>query len=187
MRRQVRDVLAVGVLLGSLVLYGVTGAAAASPIQKVPTPANQVPTAQWNALKASLNADKNLTASVSVSSGTRTYKYTTTSGSSFVLTEPAGTTKPLAVKPMMGLGGCGWFQVCVFLNKTDQKALAAGLMAAEGILLCAVLSESIIGCAIVTGVLAAAYVYIDAHGICPNNRQEQVEVLPFPGTNIACV
>jgi hypothetical protein len=176
----------VGALLAGMVFYGVSGVAAASPAQKVAAPTNQVPAAQWNALKASLNADKNLTVSVTVSGGTRTYTYTTQSGSTFVMTEPSGS-RALAIQPKMGLGGCGWFQLCVFLNQTDQRALAAGLLAAEGILLCGLLSETLIGCAIVTGVLAAAYVYIDAHGICSNNRQEQVEVLPFPGTNIGCV
>lgn len=182
-----RRVLAVTVLTGSLLLIGVSGVSAAStPLPKPIAPTNQIQPAQWAALKAQLNANTNVTKTVSVLAGTRTYTYTMASGSSVVLTEPAAAAK-LSVKPNIAFGGCGWFQLCLYLNRQDQYNLWGAGAVAEGIIVCALLAPlgvaGILGCAGVTAALFLADAYLANYGFCSNL---QVEVVPWVGSNLRC-
>ena len=126
------------------------------------------------ALKRSLDASPTLRRSVGVSAGARTFTYSAANGVALSLQFPvSGSTS----RPKLGVGGCGFLQLCVYFNRTDQGAVAAGAAAGLGVLICAVTSPA--GCAAAAVVLAMAANYIDHFGICRN--QLGVRILPFPG------
>jgi hypothetical protein len=142
--------------------------------------AGQMTRQAFERLKSSLDSSRDLTRHVSIRGGTKTFTYTSRSGSSLVLAKPVGSA---VVHQKLGLGGCGWFQVCLYLNRTDQGALAAG--AAAGIAAAACLLGGPVVCVGVAVAVAVAAFYIGAHGFCRNKLQ--VELIPFPGSNVACV
>ena len=180
-----RRVLAVTVLVGSLLLIGVSGASAAStPLPKPSAPANQMTPVQWATLEASLNQQPGLTKTISVSGNTRTFTYTNKTGESIVLKEPVGAAAiALGVTPNFALEGCGWFQECVLLTNQDLTVISAGggyliilAMCTFGPGTCA------LGGALVTFVVA----YIAVFGICSHDLKVELVPLFAAPWNLAC-
>jgi len=128
----------------------------------------------YRALERDLDANPTLRRSVRVSAGVRTLTYAAADGVALSLQFPVSSTTP---SPKLGVGGCGFLQLCVYFNRTDQGAIAAGAAAGLAVLICAVTSPA--GCAAAAVVLAMAAYYIDHFGICRN--QLRVRILPFPG------
>lgn len=77
-----------------------------------------------------------------------------------------------------------FLDVCIFLNRTDQGALAAGGAAFLAIAICAIPAIGWIGCAAVAAALTIAAFYIATNGLCA--RTLQVGLLP-PGRDTRCV
>jgi hypothetical protein len=177
--------LALGLALSAgLVLAGVAPVAAASPTKKPdPTTSNQMARPAWEKLKAQLNSSPNVTKTVSVAGGTRTFTYSTSTGMKAILREPT-SGKMGGVSPNLSAGGCGWFQLCLYFSHNDQIYLYAGLGALEIGLIALIAPPA----AVVAGaVVAIAEAYVSIHGLCPNNRTLQIEALPVPGWNLICV
>jgi hypothetical protein len=66
--------------------------------------------------------------------------------------------------------GLGW-TFYVYLNRTDQAALAAGGATSLGILVCAIPGVGIPACAAVAGLLVAGATYIALNGLCPSRLE----------------
>jgi hypothetical protein len=135
---------------------------------------------EWTQLKAELEASS-LPRTVTVSGGTRTYTYTLPSGSALVLSEPS---KKADLAPMLGVGGCGWFNVCIYLNRVDQGALATGGAILLTAAICAIPAVGWLSCAAIAAAIAVGAYYIAAYGFCP--RYLQIGLIP-PGSNVRCV
>jgi hypothetical protein len=135
---------------------------------------------EWKQLKAELESSS-LPRTVTVSGGTRTFTYTLPTGSALVLSEPSEKT---SVTPMLGVGGCGWFNVCIYLNRVDQGALATGGAILLTAALCAIPAVGWIGCAAIGAAIAVGAYYIAAYGFCSRNLQ--IGLIP-PGSNVRCV
>lgn len=183
MHRSTRKPTFVVLLSLSLLLVGVAPTRAATP-QAPAGPAGgssgQLTTQQWATLKADLNAGS-LPRTVTVSGGVRTFTYTLPTGSALVLREPVGQQPEASSE--LGLGWCGFLQLCVYLNRADQGALAAGGAVALGALICVLGTPAV--CVVAGVALAVAASYIGSYGFCPNLLQ--VGLLPVPGSNIRCV
>lgn len=190
-RSSLKSAFVAMILTVSLMLVGVVPVSAATPISGDPAggsstqSSTQMTPQQWATIKADLNASS-LPRTVTVSGGIRTFTYTLPSGSSLVLSEPVGPQPgvPAEVTSQLGVGVCGFFNVCVYLNRTDQGALAAGGAAFLAIAICAIPAVGWISCAAVTSALVVAAFYIAAYGFCP--RDLQVGLIP-PGSDVRCV
>ena len=66
--------------------------------------------------------------------------------------------------------GLGW-TFYVYLNRTDQAALAAGGATSLGILVCAIPGVGIPACAAVAGLLVTGATYIALNGLCPSRLE----------------
>lgn len=148
----------------------------AKPLEKAP--------AFWEQMKADLNADPNLTRTETSANGTRTLTYTSSDGFALVLSEPAEKRSTGGITPQFSVGGCGWFNVCIYLNRTDQGALAAGAAAFLAVAICVIPAVGWIGCAAVAAALAIAQHYIATNGFC--RRTLQIGLLP-PGRDLKCI
>ena len=182
-RSLLRSAFGVAVLIASLLVVTAVPASAATPSAangNAGGSAGQMTQQEWATLKADLNSSS-LGHTVTVNGGTRTFTYTLPTGSTLVLSEPVGPQS--GVTPELGLGGCGWFQLCVYLNRADQSALIQGGLAALAAVICIIGSPA--ACVVAAFALGAALSYIGSNGFCSN--QLQVELLPFPGTNVRCV
>lgn len=71
--------------------------------------------------------------------------------------------------PMIG-GGIEGNGVYITLNSTDQAALTNGGAAAIGAALCAIPAVGWAGCGVIAVVLAVATTYVNAYGLCANQR-----------------
>lgn len=150
-------------------------AAAVAPAP-VSDPETETMTRQdWTALKAGLNSSSDFTRQVVVAGGVRTMTYTHTGGSQLELREPVG--KVSEVSPELSVGGCGFLQVCVYFNRTDQGAILAGAAAAIAAAICLVASPA--GCIVASAAVAIAFYYLTENGRCPSRLR--VRLLPSPG------
>lgn len=72
--------------------------------------------------------------------------------------------------PTFSEGGCGWFQRCVYFNRSEQAAIAAG----SGFIIAAALCAEVGAlCVVAGGIVAAAYAYLlfqRGGAICPTWR-----------------
>lgn len=67
-------------------------------------------------------------------------------------------------------GGCGWFQRCIYFNRSEQAAIAAGSGFIVAAALCAEVGAL---CVVAGGIVAAAYAYLlfqRGGAICPTYR-----------------
>jgi len=180
-RSSLKSAFAAVILTVSLMLVGVVPVSAATPPTfDAPTSGSQMTPQQWATIKADLNASS-LPRTVTVSGGIRTFTYTLPSGSTLVLSEPVGPQPELTTD--LRVDWCGFFSICVYLNRADQAALAAGGAVALGALICIVGTPAV--CVVAGIALAVAASYIGSYGFCPNELR--VELLPWPGGNIGCV
>ena len=147
-------------------------------------PFGQMTRQQWATLKADLKANS-VSEVVTESAGTRTFTYTIKSGSTLVLSEPTSRLASVTpgAAPNLYFGGCGWFQLCVYLNRADQGALAAGGAAGIAAVLCLAGGPVVCVAAAIAAAIAASYV--SSYGFCPGDLQ--IEVAPWPGSNLRCV
>jgi hypothetical protein len=70
----------------------------------------------------------------------------------------------------------------LYLNRTDQGALATGGAVALGIAACALPGVNVVGCAAISGALAAAAYYIANNGFCSNELE-----IAIPSNRAKCV
>lgn len=139
--------------------------------------------ADYYRAKAALDANTALVKTVTVSGSTLTITYTSLfSGGAIVLAEPVQRTSK-GIQPQFSVVGCGWFDVCIRLDRTDQAVLAAGGAAWLAVAICAVPAVGWISCATVTAALTIAAGYIAVNGLCRSTLQ--VGLLP-PGRDFAC-
>ncbi len=178
-RLKPRTVLTALLVALGLVLGQQAAASAAPRVPSASTATSLAGTAmtakEYQALKATLDAAPTMHRSVTVVGNVRTFTYVSATGLSLSLQFPV-TGKVRAGK--LSAGGCGFLQLCIYFNRTDQGAIAAGAAAGLGVLICAVTSP--VGCAAAAAVLAIAAYYIDHYGFCRN--QLRVRILPVPGS-----
>lgn len=94
-----------------------------------------------------------------------------------VYTLPHGITYTVA-KPVISTfisGGSNSYGVWVKFNATEQRMIASGGGAALAVAICAIPGVGWSLCAVTSGIIAAAVVYISERGVCPN----QLLVYPF--------
>lgn len=174
-------VIATGLQSSAAPVATVTPASAAATVASAPTPETMTPE-QYQQLKAGLSASKAFTKSESTSGGVRTLSFQYTNGTVLTLQEPV--SGPPTVTTSIRVGGCGFLQLCVYLNRTDQGALAAGGAAGLAIAICAIPAVGTAACAFVAAALTAAAYYIAAHGFC--KKELRVRIFPSPG-KLGCV
>jgi len=136
-------------------------------------------------LKASFDANHDLRKTVSVSGTTRTITYTSKDGLGVVLQEPVAGAPSNAVRPMLSLSGCGWFQVCIVLNHHELVVISAGGGSWEAAMIC--LFSAGIFCAFAAGIVAAALAVETEYGICPNGFQIEVYPIPLAPWSVGCL
>jgi hypothetical protein len=179
-RALVRGLLASAVLVFAMLITSVGTVSAATPTaQRAPASSGQFDPKAWASVKAALDASK-LAKSTSLLDGVRTTKYTLADGSILSLSEPVGSRS--GISPKLSVGGCGFFRLCVWLNRGDQLIVAAGSFAALTYIIC---FAGPIACGFALTVAAAVFQAINNRGyICPNYMI--VEILFSPGTIRGC-
>ena len=139
-------VIATG-LQGSAASVSTTApASAAATVASAPA-AQTMTLKEYQQLKAGLSASKDFTKSKSTKGGVTTLNFHYTNGTVLTLQEPA--SGPRSVTSFIRAGGCGFLQLCVYLNRTDQGALAAGGAAGLTIAICAIPAVGWAACAVV--------------------------------------
>ncbi len=178
-----KRVLSAVLMSAVLMIAYIQPTAAASP--KTPT-SPAPPRAAYEALKAALNADPDFARTVTVSGDTRTLTYTyrgpvvKADGESVVLAEPANSGGS-GVSPQLSVGGCGWFTVCVWFNRSDQSMLETGGVAFIAAVICGIAEPM---CPFASAAAGAAAYYLSSHTLCPNYLV--VELFPWPGPVMGC-
>jgi hypothetical protein len=160
-------------------LVATVPASAAQPTQSgSQTPQNQMTPKQWAATRTALAANHYFVQTVTVAGGTRTITFTPRNhlGVSYVLQEPAGLSGG-GVTPMLGVGGCGWFQLCIYFNRNDLTIISSGGGAYIDWLIC-LGGVTTPACPVALILTASALAFISTYGICSNNLQ--IEVAPWP-------
>ncbi len=115
--------------------------------------------------------------------GGTNHRYTNDKGMVLELNIPS-SGKPQLPGDYLRAGGCGFLQLCVYLNPRDQRALIAGGGAALGIAICAAAPPA---CPFATVALAVAVSWLRDRGICTGTRDElRVRILPTIG-KLGCV
>jgi len=80
-------------------------------------------------------------------------------------------------------GGCGFLQVCLYFNRTEQKWIGGASVSAVAALVC----SSAVGCAAAGAIAYAVVKYVDKHGICPRSRPRlRVKVFPTAHFEPSC-
>lgn len=71
-------------------------------------------------------------------------------------------------------------QRCIYLSRSEQLVILAGGSATVVVLLCSV--TAIIGCALATGIVAAAFQWLSSRGgACPVTKPKlRVQYIPWP-------
>lgn len=99
---------------------------------------------------------------------------------SYVVSVPdERVAEPGAIRPRFSVG-VGW-TIYIYLNRTDQGAVAAGGAAGLAVLICAVPAVGTAACAGVTAALVAAAYYIAVNGFCPSRMELAL------GNGVKCV
>lgn len=174
--------VAVGLTFGQSQVALAVGAA----VEDAPTAnaaASEAEREDFYALKSRLDAsDSGFTRTATPVTGGTEYTYVHRDGVVLALAVPSA--KPGGPSADLRAAGCGFLQVCVYFNRTDQGALLAGSTAALATAICAIPAVGTVGCAFVVGAVAAAAFYVNENGRCPNELQ--VRVFPSVG-KIECV
>jgi hypothetical protein len=143
---------------------------------------SQLPTAEFYALKTRLEAPGSgfIYTSRPVAGGTE-FTYRHTDGTVLALAVPSSTSPPSS---NLRAGGCGFLQLCIYFNRSDQRAIINGITAGLAAAICSRVPGA--GCAYASAVLAIAASYLADHGICSNELR--VRILPIPDLlSPACV
>jgi hypothetical protein len=169
----------------ALALAVVPSAASAAPTASPdqartlgPISATQMSVHDYTALKQKLDRSSDLTRTVAVRDGLRTFTYTDHGGMALSLQFPAN---PTGVMPMLSVDGCGFLQLCVDFNSDDQKELVSiggfGLATA----ICAIPAVGEVACGFAQAAVNLAVALVNKSGLCKNNHVLRVRLLPFPG------
>lgn len=142
--------------------------------------------AMYEQFKAYLTSSPDFSRQMQVAGNTRIWTFTYQGpvshsvGDKFVLQEPVGSAGA-AISPQLSVGGCGFLQVCVWLNQTDQiylEQFGVGFIAA---VICSLAPPM---CPFAAGAAAAAWQYLSNHSLCPNYLV--ITLFPWPGTVVGC-
>lgn len=102
-----------------------------------------------------------------VQDGQEVTVYTLPHGITYTVAEPMFSTKIS--------GGSNSYGVWVKFSATEQRMIASGGGAGLAVAICAIPGVGWALCAVTSGIIAAAVVYISERGICPN----QLLIYPF--------
>lgn len=203
--KKITGIAAVGVISLSLLVAGSSTALAAPRGEPIALPDAPIQSAtQMLSSKATTSDDlKSLNESLGAtdlprsetSQGSKTtYTYTVPNGSKISLVKNvelnlSGTAGGRAAAvPAFRVAVENWSGY-VYLNRTDQGALSAGGAAALSVAICASLAATgpagWAGCAVVTGLLTTATVYIGSYGICSNEMR--LTIWGGGGSAVQCV
>jgi hypothetical protein len=169
----------VGVAAASATAVGSQATPASVPLAG--GPAGQLSPEMYAGIKAALNRSPDFSRTVSVSGNTRTLTYTYRTGSAFVFTEPVGNTSQAAVSPNLGVGGCNFLTICVYLDRSDQTVIAAGGAAFLAQALCMAFPPA---CPIAWGAMTSAATWLAFHPYC--SHMLVITLFPWPGSIISC-
>lgn len=101
-------------------------------------------------------------------------------GFEMALPAPGTATDPGDIESLIG-GGITSNGMYITFNNVDQRALASGAGAALGAAICLIPGIGQAACLVSTGIVAAGIVYVNAYGICPNERTLRLDA-KFDGT-----
>jgi hypothetical protein len=168
--------LAALVLAFALAIVAPSTALAASPTPTVANAAATTAPPGWNALKAKLNSNPQLHKTVAVLGDTRTTTYRSPDGFNLVLREPTSAHATTGVQPQLSIGGCDWFQVCLYLSHSE----AVFAVNTGGVYLAAIICTATLG-VMCFGAGSLLYYVNDAlsKGSCSNGVR--IELYPFLG------
>ena len=176
-----------------LMLFGLNPAQAeAAP---APPTASQVDGGQTAIDKAAYHALKreldgaDLDKSVRVDRGTRTITYTAANGTSTKLSFPASGRGSVTRSEAISVGGCGWFQVCVYLDRAEQRVAFSGSTAGVVAILCLAGPAACIASSVLAGAIIQ-YVVGERGGICPTSTprlRANLTTGPFGNWQLRCV
>jgi hypothetical protein len=110
----------------------------------------------------------------------------TTSSASPAVSATAASIEPRAATASQraSAGGCGFLQVCLFFNKSEQTYIAGASIAGISALVC----STGVGCGVAAAVAFALGKYVDSHGVCPKSKPRlQVKVFPTAHFDPVCV
>lgn len=137
----------------------------------------KMPQAEFYALKDRLEAPGSgfTYTSRPVAGGTE-FTYTHVNGTVLALAVPSTTSTP---SPDLRAGGCGFLQLCIFFNRSDQAALLSGAGAGIAAAICRLATITGPACGLAAAVVAVATYYLIENGRCPGDLR--VRILPFVG------
>lgn len=99
----------------------------------------------------------------------------TLEGLDFTIVEPL--VEEGVMQPFLG-GGWGKNGIYVDFNKFDQDAIISGSAWILGAAICAIPAVGTVACISVSGILAAATLYLSYNGPCPGNKVLRVYTVP---------
>lgn len=158
-----------------------TGSDATARANLINVSNGQMPAKTYEEFKRFLDKHPDFTRSDAVSGDTRTMTYTYVDGSIVVLSEPV-KGKTAGISPQFAFPDCGWFQICIGLDPSEQSALLAGGTALVIIALCT--PPGTPWCLAAGVFLPAATAWLSSHPLCAHYLV--YTVFPVPGQFRAC-